>query len=127
MLKDLRSVEELPVVLDWTIGNKSCSNVVENNACQGNNTCSDFENGLGYRSKCNDGYEGNPYRGCHGIDECKGFNECEQNCINTEGSYTCSSRKGYHGNGRTNGEGCIANRTFVIQNFRLLLLSTNVQ
>lgn len=66
MLKDLRSVEQLPVVLDWSIGNKSCSNVVENNACQGNSACSDFENGLGYRCKCNDGYEGNPYLGCHG-------------------------------------------------------------
>ena len=63
---------QLPVVLDWSVGDETCSNVVENKqvmnyACQGNTMCSDVENGSGYRCKCKDGYQGNPYlNDCYG-------------------------------------------------------------
>jgi len=44
------------------------------------------------------------------IDECANpnTNSCEQNCINIPGSYNCSCPKGYTGDGRKNGRGCIA-------------------
>ncbi|CAN6721484.1 unnamed protein product [Malus baccata var. baccata] len=114
---------QLPVVLDWSVGDETCSNVVEkkqvmNYTCQGNTMCSDVENGSGYRCKCKDGYQGNPYlNDCYDIDECKvpKLNTCKQKCINTEGNYTCSCHKGYHGDGRKDGEGCTPDRTFVIQ------------
>ncbi|XP_048436239.1 putative wall-associated receptor kinase-like 16 [Pyrus x bretschneideri] len=114
---------QLPVVLDWSVGNETCANVVEkkqvpNYTCQGNATCLDVENGSGYRCKCNEGYQGNPYlNDCYDIDECEvpELNTCKQKCINTEGNYTCSCHKGYHGDGRKDGEGCTPDRTFVIQ------------
>ncbi|XP_008365150.3 wall-associated receptor kinase-like 9 [Malus domestica] len=113
----------LPVVLDWSVGNDTCTNVIEkkqvmNYTCQGNTMCSDVENGSGYRCKCKDGYQGNPYlNDCYDIDECKvpKLNTCKQKCINTEGNYACSCHKGYHGDGRKDGEGCIPDRNFVIQ------------
>ena len=44
------------------------------------------------------------------IDECgdPNLNLCSKNCINTPGNYTCSCPKGYRGDGRQGGEGCIA-------------------
>ncbi|KAM1224457.1 hypothetical protein ACFX13_044023 [Malus domestica] len=111
----------LPVVLDWSVGSENCTNVVnkKNHPCKGNASCYDVENGSGYRCKCNDGFQGNPYlNGCHDIDECKvpELNTCMQKCINTEGSHTCSCYKGYHGDGRKDGEGCTRtpDRTSVI-------------
>ncbi|CAN6721481.1 unnamed protein product [Malus baccata var. baccata] len=93
------------------VGNETCSNVVEkkqvmNYTCQGNTMCYDVENGSGYRCKCKDD-----------IDECEvpELNTCKQKCINTEGNHTCSCHKGYHGDGRKDGEGCIPDRIFVIQ------------
>ncbi|KAK9268915.1 hypothetical protein L1049_000680 [Liquidambar formosana] len=58
-------------------------------------------------------------RGEH-IDECHESsisNHCDKKayCVNKEGSYTCSCRKGYHGDGRKNGKGCIANPLHAIQ------------
>ncbi|XP_068314169.1 wall-associated receptor kinase 2-like [Pyrus communis] len=111
----------LPVVLDWSVGNEACTNVekkqVMSYTCQGNTTCNDFENGYGYRCKCKDGYQGNPYlNDCYDIDECKDpdLNTCKEKCINTEGNHTCSCHKGYHGDGRKDGEGCTRDPNFVI-------------
>ncbi|KAM1134084.1 hypothetical protein ACFX19_043962 [Malus domestica] len=65
--------KQLLVVLDWSVGTETCSNVVEkiqvmNYTCQGNTMCYDVENGYGYRCKCKDGYQGNPYlNDCYGI------------------------------------------------------------
>ncbi|KAJ4700806.1 Wall-associated receptor kinase [Melia azedarach] len=119
-LRELQNVSKLPTILDWSIGSESCEVVKEKmmrNACQGNSTCVNPENGFGYRCKCKDGYDGNPYlpNGCQDIDECKGVNNCSRICVNTEGSYTCLCPKGYHGNGREDGTGCTAGRSLVIQ------------
>lgn len=35
-------------------------------------------------------------------------------CINKPGSVSCSCRKGYHGDGRKKGEGCIPSKLFNI-------------
>ncbi|XP_004292832.1 PREDICTED: uncharacterized protein LOC101296545 [Fragaria vesca subsp. vesca] len=119
MLMDLKDVTVLPVVLDWSIGNQTCEEVLEGSACQENSRCDNVENGSGYQCKCKDGYQGNPYlsNGCQDIDECENpeLNNCVQRCENTEGSYNCLCRKGYHGNGIEGEEGCIANRTLVVQ------------
>ena len=58
-----------PMVLDWAIGNETCE-VAQNKAnylCGVNTTCSNLKNQVGYRCKCKDGYEGNPYISCQGI------------------------------------------------------------
>ncbi|XP_021284960.1 wall-associated receptor kinase 2-like [Herrania umbratica] len=117
-LRDLQDVEMLPMVLDWSIGNETCKIVeakIMRYACQGNSTCYDVDNGSGYRCKCLEGYQGNPYlpNGCQDIDECKdpNLNNCEKICENTEGNYTCKCPKGYLGDGRKDGEGCVAIRS----------------
>ncbi|KAM0038016.1 putative protein kinase RLK-Pelle-WAK family [Helianthus debilis subsp. tardiflorus] len=92
--KRIRST--MPVVLDWVIRpNGTCANEVDE--CKGNSSCHDVEGG-GYRCKCNEGYDGNPYLhpGCQDIDEChdKGENPCYGICINTLGSYNCTCHPG---------------------------------
>ncbi|GKB04694.1 wall-associated receptor kinase 2-like protein [Tanacetum coccineum] len=57
----------VPVVLDWMIAPavRNCSN--QANECKGKSQCYDVDSG-GYRCRCNQGYEGNPYldQGCQG-------------------------------------------------------------
>ncbi|KAJ6709287.1 WALL-ASSOCIATED RECEPTOR KINASE 2-LIKE ISOFORM X2 [Salix koriyanagi] len=120
-LLDLENVNKLPMVIDWSIGNNSCAEVKTNtSACQGNSTCYDPDNGNGYLCRCLDGYRGNPYlpNSCLDIDECTDaavHHNCTHHCTNTVGNYTCSCPKGYHGDGRKNGDGCIRRRSLVIQ------------
>ncbi|KAJ0093289.1 hypothetical protein Patl1_25765 [Pistacia atlantica] len=68
--------------------------------------------------ECLKGYQGNPYLpgGCRDVNECEvpDLNNCEGNCVNTEGSYICICPKGYHGDGNKSGQGCILGRSKVI-------------
>ncbi|KAJ6405404.1 hypothetical protein OIU84_013375 [Salix udensis] len=52
------------------------------------------------------------------VDECKdsNLNKCLKNyCRNTNGNYTCACPKGYHGDGRKDGEGCSADQLLVVK------------
>ncbi|XP_010673968.3 wall-associated receptor kinase-like 6 [Beta vulgaris subsp. vulgaris] len=109
-------VEVMSAVLDWFIANATCRVAQRNSAtyaCQQNTSCIDLDKDLnvhGYRCKCLSGYEGNPYLspGCTDINECKGSsNPCSGICMNTPGSYKCHCPKGYRGDGRKDGTGCL--------------------
>ncbi|KAA8538372.1 hypothetical protein F0562_028082 [Nyssa sinensis] len=108
---------ELPTAIDWTIGSKKCDRAKNKPgfACSGKSECYTPESiDYGYRCRCLEGYEGNPYikDGCRDINECKNdtLHECisAKNCHNNEGSYSCSCPRGYHGDGRVGegAEGC---------------------
>ncbi|OIT20338.1 PREDICTED: wall-associated receptor kinase 2-like [Nicotiana attenuata] len=102
-------MDNVPIVVDWAIGNLSCVEAQKRNdyACLENSQCVDSDTGLGgYRNNCKSGYEGNPYIGPGCQDP--NANSCEQICINTPGSYNCSCPEGYTGDGRKNGRGCNA-------------------
>ncbi|PIN23363.1 Serine/threonine protein kinase [Handroanthus impetiginosus] len=115
-MTNLRNVEELPMVVDWAIGNGTCEEAQMNPssyACKSrNSSCyNKTDNGHGYRCSCWEGYQGNPYLidGCQDVDECKdpSLNICEKRCVNTPGGFYCACPKGYHGDGRKGGQGCI--------------------
>ncbi|KAI3872992.1 hypothetical protein MKW92_025141, partial [Papaver armeniacum] len=102
----------IPVVLDWSIGFKTCEDAKVNSttyACQGNSHCTNKI--TGYVCTCPDGYEGNPYLkpGCDDVNECDGpnTNTCTHICINTIGSYSCTCPDDSFGDGRKDGLGCI--------------------
>ncbi|KAK1437483.1 hypothetical protein QVD17_03274 [Tagetes erecta] len=108
-----KTLESVPVVLDWVLGSKSCDEYrnTSDYYCQNNSFCVDSESGNGgYRCSCNDGYQGNPYLspGCEDIDECAdpNNNPCNGICSNFPGYYNCSCPHGYVGDGRKNGSGC---------------------
>jgi hypothetical protein len=69
-LYTLQDDETLPMVLDWAIGNETCeyAQTKSDFVCGRNSACDDPDNGYGYRCKCKDGYDGNPYLpdGCQG-------------------------------------------------------------
>ncbi|CAI9099599.1 OLC1v1036447C1 [Oldenlandia corymbosa var. corymbosa] len=117
-----RTIGSVPIVLDWVIGNLSCSAARKTNdyACHSSSLCVDSDTGFGgYRCSCAPGYEGNPYLapGCQDINECEdpNTNTCEKICINTLGGYNCSCPEGHFGDGRKDGRGCIAkNKEFPV-------------
>ncbi|RWR78973.1 putative wall-associated receptor kinase-like protein 16 [Cinnamomum micranthum f. kanehirae] len=90
--------KEVPLVLDWAIGNETCQQAKENltaYACKSSNSiCYESTNGPGYLCNCTEGYEGNPYL----VGGCKDINECERDpylcgagkCKNTEGAFSCT-------------------------------------
>ncbi|KAH6759360.1 hypothetical protein C2S51_019595 [Perilla frutescens var. frutescens] len=109
-ISNLESVENLPMLVDWVIDYGTCGEAKKNStayACRSDDSvCYEPENGDGYRCRCRDGYQGNPYLddGCRDIDECVDTtrNKClnKESCRNTAGDYTCSCNKGYYGDGR---------------------------
>ncbi|XP_020228065.1 wall-associated receptor kinase 2 [Cajanus cajan] len=108
-----------PMVVDWTIGKSTCeiSEGKSNYACKSNSECENSTTGSGYRCKCKEGYDGNPYltEGCKDIDECATKkHDCtsDKNCRNEYGHFTCFCRKWQSGNGRREG-GCHV-RTMVV-------------
>ncbi|XP_057804955.1 wall-associated receptor kinase 2-like [Salvia miltiorrhiza] len=122
-ITNLRNVEKLPMVVDWAIGNGSCEAAKMNSssyACTSlDSDCYKPNNGYGYRCSCRSGYQGNPYldAGCQDIDECEDPNlsKCEKRCVNTQGSFECVCPKGYHGDGRSDGQGCIRGESLLFK------------
>ncbi|KAF8024950.1 hypothetical protein BT93_F1948 [Corymbia citriodora subsp. variegata] len=71
--------------------------------CTKNTSCTNAENGYGYKCTCS-----------KDIDECEDpkMNQCEKICHNVIGNYTCSCPNGYHGDGKKGGgigQGCTIN------------------
>jgi len=93
--------DKVPVVFDWTIGLYTCEEAQKNHssyACVSDKSkCVNTTNRRqGYRCKCQDGYQGNPYvnGGCTDINEClqNTTNTCTERgatCQNVEGSFNC--------------------------------------
>ncbi|KAL1559092.1 hypothetical protein AAHA92_09475 [Salvia divinorum] len=90
------------------------SQLNDSKSLRDNSECVDFgSNADGYNCRCFQGYQGNPYLfpGCQDIDECSNhtLNPCASNsiCKNIPGSVNCTCPKGYYGDGKSNGKGCI--------------------
>ncbi|XP_022029401.2 wall-associated receptor kinase 2 [Helianthus annuus] len=97
----------VPVVIDWVIAPEGgCSESAE---CKGNSSCYEVDGG-GYRCRCNNGYEGNPYLdpGCQDINECAnpGISHCYGDCLNTLGGYNCTCPPGSFGDAKIE-NGCL--------------------
>ncbi|GKU98419.1 hypothetical protein SLEP1_g11429 [Rubroshorea leprosula] len=126
LLRELQNVTKVPMVLDWSIRdvNDTCGKTKKAKACKGKSFCAPVDDN-GYRCKCLDGFEGNPYlpSGCRDIDECSppNRNPCKGGmiCTNTVGSYRCSCPKGYHLENGT-AQGCVTNHR---QNWNLILVT----
>ncbi|OVA18954.1 Protein kinase domain [Macleaya cordata] len=121
MLSD-ENISHVPMILDWAIGSITCKEAQRDPtsyACGHNTYCFESDNGpgAGYRCNCSKGYTGNPYllHGCQDINECKESSQStsclkEAICINTPGSYSCACPRGYHGDGKILGIGCMADK-----------------
>ncbi|CAO2184609.1 unnamed protein product [Urochloa humidicola] len=92
---------ELYGIWKWAISNTTCDLAKNENhtryACiSANSECTNVTHGhvyIGYRCKCSQGYEGNPYisKGCKDINECLIIPYlCNETCLNREGSYNCT-------------------------------------
>ncbi|CAA3028097.1 Serine threonine kinase [Olea europaea subsp. europaea] len=122
-LSTLRNVEVFPMVIDWAVGEENCEKARNNSssyACKSKNSkCYKPHHGHGHRCHCQEGYEGNPYLdgGCKDIDECNNqtLNICEKDCKNTAGGFKCLCPKGYHGDGKKDGRGCIRGQSLVLK------------
>ncbi|KAH7545541.1 hypothetical protein FEM48_Zijuj01G0104600 [Ziziphus jujuba var. spinosa] len=118
---------ELPMVINWAIGDDDKSERCDeaqkrdNYTCKQNTKCLDVDDGSGgYRCQCLEGFEGNPYHpdGCRDIDECKHSSRCHPGeCNNLPGRWECKCPKRYSNNGTACTKSNNANRSD-----RLLLL-----
>ncbi|KVI05247.1 Concanavalin A-like lectin/glucanase, subgroup, partial [Cynara cardunculus var. scolymus] len=114
---------KMPMLLDWAIGNQTCqiaSKEPDTFLCKGKGQyCVDAYGHPGYRCRCKDGYEGNPYieDGCKNINECerKDPRLCQHECIDLDGDYECRCPKGYSGGDKKDGTGCTADESLVIK------------
>ncbi|KAL1551983.1 putative wall-associated receptor kinase-like 16 [Salvia divinorum] len=108
-LTNLSRVKSLPVVADWVVRNETCDMAMGNAtgyACvSANSACYNPTDSYGYRCRCKDGFQGNPYlsQGCVDVDEClnENIHNCNKHaiCTNTIGNYTCTCPKNYEGDG----------------------------
>ncbi|KAL2503457.1 Wall-associated receptor kinase 2 [Abeliophyllum distichum] len=122
-LSSLWNVDQLPMVVDWAVGDGTCEKAQNNSssyACKSTNSkCYKPDNGYGYRCYCQEGYQGNPYLydGCKDIDECldPSLSKCEMKCENTQGGFRCVCPKGYQGDGKIDGRGCIRGQSLVLK------------
>ncbi|KAF3450277.1 hypothetical protein FNV43_RR06357 [Rhamnella rubrinervis] len=123
--KELESIEELPMVINWAIGNESvrCDDAKKRDkyACKNNSECVDVDDGSGgYRCRCLDGFKGNPYYqdGCGDIDECNSTtsNPCGKNtiCKNSPGKFTCNCLKGFSKVNETHCSKVISSRRTIV-------------
>ncbi|XP_019157220.1 PREDICTED: wall-associated receptor kinase 2-like [Ipomoea nil] len=112
---------KLPMVLDWTVSDRSCGEAGTTTICGFNSDCVNRSGRRGYSCHCKAGYEGNPYlqSGCQDINECEGRDGAKHNCsknaycVNTPGSYSCNCLSGYH----DTTDGCILDqhrRTWIL-------------
>ncbi|CAE6141861.1 unnamed protein product [Arabidopsis arenosa] len=96
-LVNLRNTTRFPVVVDWSIGDRKCDQIENNNSsCRENSICVNSTSGSGYTCECKKGFEGNPYLGCQDIDECsKDKHTCatQEICHNNIGSFHCKKRQ----------------------------------
>ncbi|PIA65112.1 hypothetical protein AQUCO_00100538v1 [Aquilegia coerulea] len=118
---NVNSLSDVPVVLNFAVGNQTCKDAQKDNAtfaCMENSHCYDSIDDVGYLCNCSEGYEGNPYlnHGCQDIDECEDPNKnpCEGICTNIQGSYNCSCTDDSYGDGTKVGTGCTKTNKEVI-------------
>ncbi|MBA0843478.1 hypothetical protein Goarm_000664 [Gossypium armourianum] len=111
-LIDMQNKQDMPMVLDWTVGNITCQEAQKDlttYACEAaNSECLDSNNGPGYRCRYKTGFQGNAYLvdGCQDIDECKASNPYSGKCNNFPRGVFCSCPEGFEGDGMVNGTGC---------------------
>uniref|UniRef100_A0A0E0CSX3 Protein kinase domain-containing protein n=1 Tax=Oryza meridionalis TaxID=40149 RepID=A0A0E0CSX3_9ORYZ len=114
--------EAVPVVLDWAIRDVyNCSAAMRNKtayACRSaHSVCFNTSDRQGYRCRCSEGYEGNPYLdgGCTDINECLRPEKygCYGDCTNMLGSHTCVCPPGTSGN-PTDRNGCHPKDNFTL-------------
>ncbi|XP_065036077.1 wall-associated receptor kinase 2-like isoform X2 [Musa acuminata AAA Group] len=101
-------------ILSWVIELQLCEDAMTNittfacghahSSCIDTTITNDDGKFVGYRCKCSEGYQGNPYmpNGCTDINECSSPEKylCYGICTNTDGGYTCTCAAGTIGDPR---------------------------